>query len=563
MRGSSRSKPNRGLSRRTFLKLAGGAIGALAIGPALSRVGIEPLGIGTASEEGGLDLERFVDPLPIPAVMQPTGRDQGATYYEIRMVEFPQKLHRDLPPTVVWGYNGTFPGPTIETRMNERVRVKWINDLPEDHVLPVDTTIPGAEYPDNPYVRNVVHLHGGHVAPESDGHPEDWFTPGQHALYEYPNSQPGATLWYHDHALGITRLNVYAGLAGFYIIRNPREKTLRLPGGNYEIPVVIQDRSFSDDGSLFYPETFMPEFFGDTAVVNGKVWPHLAVEPRRYRFRLLNGSTGRFYNLQLLVMEGGAPSQPGPPLHQIGTDGGLLPAPIRIDGRLLLAPAERADVIIDFSGFEGQSLLLHNDAKTPFISLDQTEDEVPLPEIMRFDVSDSPSSPDTSILPRKLATVPKIPEQSAIKVRDLTLEMKMVMRPGGGMRMQHLLNGLEFHDPVTEKPQLGTTEIWRLINVIDDAHPVHLHLVQFQILDRQPFDVEQYMASGELVFTGDPVPPDPNEDGWKDTVRANPGEVTRIIAHFGDFAGQYVWHCHILEHEDFEMMRPLEVVPGR
>ncbi len=182
---------------------------------------------------------------------------------------------------------------------------------------------------------------------------------------------------------------------------------------------------------------------------------------------------------------------------------------------------------------------------------------------MRFDVLEDVSAEDRSSLPMKLAAIPKLQEQSAVTTRDLTLQMKMAMKPSGGMWMVHFLNGSAFHDPVTEKPQLGTTEIWRLLNLIDDAHPIHLHLVMFQVLDRRPFDVEHFKQTGELSFTGDPVPPAANEAGWKDTVRTDPGTVTRIIAHFGDYAGRYVWHCHILEHEDLEMMRPYEVVVGR
>ncbi|MFB0509494.1 MAG: multicopper oxidase domain-containing protein [bacterium] len=531
------------------------------------------LGVGQVFGQPLLDpstLTKYMDPLPIPGVVQPVGKLQGAPYYEIRMIEFKQKLHSELDSTSLWGYNGFFPGPTIEAWRNQRIKVRWINDLPLDHLLPVDTTIHGAGYPENPYVRTVVHLHGGNVPPESDGYPEDWFTPGQNDLYEYPNRQQATTLWFHDHALGITRINVYAGLAAFYLLRDINEEHLNLPKDAYEIPIVIQDRTFYEDGELFYPEMWEPEFFGDVAVVNGKVWPNLIVEPRKYRFRFLNGSNSRFYNLKLLESDSygnvSTDSISGPAFYQIGSDGGLLAAPVKFNDpinpfspRLLTAPGERHDVVIDFAGKQGKYFLLHNNAKTPFKGLGSpAEDEVPLPEIMLIKVKNTIVE-DNSSLPMALNNIISIPEVSAVEVRDLTLEEVMDTL---GMVQHALLNGMMWDDPITERPQLGTAEIWRIINLTEDVHPIHLHLVQFQILDRQPFDVDHYMATGELIFTGPPMPPDPNERGWKDTHRAHPAEVTRFITRFDSYAGLFVWHCHILEHEDNEMMRPFEVVVG-
>lgn len=515
-------------------------------------------------------LTKYIDPLPTPAVVEPVGRMQGALYYEIDMTEFKQKLHSELDSTTVWGYNGTFPGPTIEAISHQRVKVNWINDLPLDHLLPVDTHIHGAQYPQYPYVRTVVHLHGGNVPPESDGYPELWYTPGNSEIYDYPNLQQATTLWYHDHALGITRLNVYAGLAGFYLLRDPQELKLNLPDGQYEIPIVFQDRTFYENGELYYPEMWEPEFFGDAAVVNGKVWPYLEVEPRKYRFRLLNGSTARFYNLKLLECDSSgsvsSDSICGPAFYQIGSDGGLLPTPVKLNDpmnqssrRLLMAPGERFDVVIDFAGKQGKYYLLHNNAKTPFKGLQSSApDEVPLPEIILVYVKDIMVN-DNSTLPMNLCKVNRTPEQSAIMTRDLTLDEVMDEE---GEVLHALLNGMMWDDPITEKPLLGTTEIWRIINLTEDVHPIHLHLVQFQILDRQPFDVDHYMMTGEIIFTGPPEQPDPEELGWKDTHKAPPGYISRIIAQFITYAGRYVWHCHILEHEDNEMMRPYEVVVG-
>jgi len=226
-------------------------------------------------------LEKYKDALPIPKVIKPVGKKNGQPYYELEMTEFYQNLHSDMGDTKLWGYNKSYPGPIIEVQKDKPVYVRWINNLPDKHFLPIDKTIHGAKH--NPEVSTVVHLHGLNVRPESDGFPDDWYTPGKSALYYYPNRQPAATLWYHDHAIGITRLNVYAGLAGMYLIRDKHEEDLNLPSGEYEIPLIIQDRDFNDDGSLSYPApningvqpSITPGFFGSYALVNGKVWPHL------------------------------------------------------------------------------------------------------------------------------------------------------------------------------------------------------------------------------------------------------------------------------------------------
>jgi len=516
-------------------------------------------------------LTKYLDPLPLPAVLSPVGMLGSEIYYEVTMSEFQQQLHSELSPTTVWGYNGTYPGPTFEAMRNYPVAVKWINNLPYDHLFTIDTMLHGAGYP-NPAVRTVVHLHGGDVKPEDDGYPEAWYTPGYSALFHYPNRQLPTTLWYHDHALGITRLNVVAGLAGFYLLRDNWEMSLNLPSGVYEVPIVIQDRTFYDNGEFFYPYPWEPEFFGDVAVVNGKVWPKLVVEPRKYRFRFLNGSNARFYNLKMfeadsdgnLIYDLYSEMIPGPAFYQIGSDGGFLSNVVTLNDpndpyapRLLMGSGERFDVIIDFAGLQGKYFLLHNDAKAPFKGLDSpVEDEAPLPEIMLFEVKDT-TVVDNSVIPWSIMpAVKRHSEYSAVKTRDLTLEELL---DSLGNPIAALLNGMMWDDPITENPTLNTTEIWKIINLTEDVHPIHLHLVQFNVLDRQPFDVEQYMLDSTIVFTGPAVPPDPNEMGWKDTFRAHPGQVTRIIARFNR-AGLYVWHCHILEHEDNEMMRPYQVV---
>jgi spore coat protein A, manganese oxidase len=519
-----------------------------------------------------MSLEKFVDALPIPSVLKAKGEIDDIPYYEVTMKQVKQKLHRDLPPTTVWGYNGMYPGPTFEARRNQPIFVKWKNKLPFEHLLPVDRTIHGAE-PDQPSVRTVVHLHGGRVQPENDGHPEAWFTRNfenvgtnfVHEVYYYPNCQRPTTLWYHDHAIGITRLNVYAGLAGFYLIRDKKEEKLNLPTGKYEIPLVIQDRSFYPDGELFYPTqpghepppapqpppavdptlpnpSVVPEFFGNTILVNGKVWPYLEVEPRKYRFRILNGSNSRFYRIRL---------SSGQVFFQIGTDGGFLEHPVAVS-EIILAPAERVDVIVDFSNHKGQNIILTNDAPAPFPNGDPPSPD--LMQIMEFRVKQKLSKPDRSEVPATLSCLERLEPDDAVIVRKNLL----VESTDEFGRLKLLLNNMDWDEmPLTETPYNGTIEIWELYNMTPDTHPIHLHLVQFQILNRAPFTGD---PNGPDLKIGPPRPPDPSERGWKDTVRANPGEVTRIIARFGPFTGIYPWHCHILEHEDHEMMRPYEVL---
>ncbi len=453
------------------------------------------------------------------------------------MREFFGKVHRDLPPTRQWGYNGISPGPTIETRSGQPVTVEWINQLPTKHFLPIDHNIMGAEE-DQPEVRAIVHVHGAKCPPESDGYPENWYVPGKSLKVHYPNQQEATTLWYHDHAMGITRLNTYAGLMGFFIIRDAAESALNLPRGKYEIPLVICDRSFRADGQLDYPVSPFPsapwvdECAGEMTLVNGKLLPYLDVEPRKYRFRLLNASNSRFYRLSLSNQ----------PMHQIGADQGLLSAPVTLSA-LTVAPAERADLIIDFATAAGRELVLTNG----FL------------EVMQFRVAANKVE-DDSVIPAALRDVPRTPEASASKTRFLSLGEH---HDHLGNATQMLLNGMHWHMPVTENPVLNSTEIWNLINVTDDSHPIHLHLVRFQILDRRRFDAALYETNRQIRYLAPPEPPEPNEAGWKDTVRAHSLMVTRIIVRFEGYAGRYVWHCHNLEHEDNEMMRPYDVLPER
>ncbi len=487
-------------------------------------------------------LAQFVDPLPIPEGAQrhglrssPTDPKRRVPFYRVQAQAIASRVHRDLKPTRFWSFGPSAPGPTFETRSGEPLLVEWVNSLPNEHFLPIDHSIHGAEA-DKPAVRTVVHLHGAKTGPESDGYPEDWIIPGKSSLYYYPNEQDAAMLWYHDHALGINRLNVYAGLLGAFFIRDNVEDALNLPKGKCELPLILYDRLLTRDGQLIYPTSgipeapWVPEVFGNAILVNGKLFPYLEVEPRRYRLRVLNGSNARTYHLAFAN---------DAPFHQIGTDQGLLAAPAPLS-EIDIAPAERADLIVDFSEHRGAQITLKSDAFT----------------VMQFRVSTTKVT-ETSSLPALLRPVPRIPESQAVRTRLLTLD-EYVNKAGNSAML--LLNASHWKMPITEKPVLGSTEIWTLINPTNDTHPIHLHLVRFQILDRQNYEPWLFQAKRQLRFTGAPQPPNPGEAGWKDTLQAYSHMVTRIIVPFEGFTGRYVWHCHILEHEDNEMMRPYEVV---
>jgi len=617
-------------------------------------------------------IPRYQDPLPVPGVMPQTPNAAvnatGVDYYEIAVRQFPQQvLPAGLPMTMVWSYGsashpGTFhyPAFTIEANVSRPVRVKWINDLKDPvtghflpHLLPVDQTLhwanPPGECIDGPArpdcrgksplryagpVPIVVHLHGSHVNPDSDGFPEAWYLPAADnidcidgpgyprtpstaddffcrgsnfnqiaaaapengaAVFQYRNDQRATTLWFHDHSLGMTRANVYAGPAGFYLLRGgpsdlPSGVPGGLPGGPYEIPLVIQDRSFNADGSLFYPQSrvffdgftgpyigdptfasdvspiWNSEFFGNTMVVNGKTWPFLSVEARTYRFRILNGSDSRFLILEF--------KDRTLAFTQIGSEGGFLPAPAVLTG-LLIAPAERADVIVDFSGFKpgDRVRLLNVGPDEPFgepASPSAQADPHTTGQVMEFRIA-APTAADTSAIPPLPALTPIGP---ATTVRHVSLNeaesallcvnKKNVFVPGAippacdrkSLPLAPVSAQLGTIDPatgfgipqtwgspITENPALDSTEVWEIRNFTEDAHPIHVHMVMFQVVNRQS------MATGAVRE------PEPWETGFKDTVVAFPGEITRIKALY-DIPGLFIWHCHILSHEDHEMMRP-------
>ena len=696
---------------------------------------------GAQTPLAGGAIPQFVDRLPLLSVAGGPIETilAGVTEITLTMQEFQANV---MPSTFVpaagpytgtwvWGYRagitssnpaGTYIGPVIVATRNQPTQIRYVNNLTTDNIFWRDWTDQTLHWADplnseaNTCARMggtptgecaehyagpipaVPHLHGGEVPPVIDGGPDAWFTSdgayhghayytrpgvaaaGNEAVYRYPNTMEAAPIWFHDHLLGGTRLNVYAGLAGAYPIIDP---SLPLPTGlhpvglqqgssgpvDFLVPLVLQDRMFDVNGQLFFPNVginpdhpyWIPEFVGDTIVVNGKVWPFLNVQAKRYRFLFINGSNARTYELFLVnpvtkVM--------GPPIWQIGTDGGYLDAPVKIDPnapkpaltKLVIMPGERADVIIDFAGLQGQTLILRNTGRTPFPKGAPPSGST-LGQIIQFRVNQPFVGPDASYNPA--SGVPLRPPMvrlvnptagtlatgvTAAKTREFTLNEV----EGAGGPEEVLVNNTKWSGeqpdgaatadfvPVTvggitayysELPDEGDTEVWEVVNLTADAHPIHTHLTQFQLINRQGFNTNKYNGAYAAAFPGsqtiiDPAtgqpytagvyipafgppldyntgnpralggnpdivpfrqgpvrPPNPNEAGWKDTVVMHPGEVTRIAVRFApmhkpvndpnlnypfdpDALGHgFVWHCHIVDHEDNEMMRPYKVAP--
>jgi spore coat protein A len=562
------------ITRRRLLQYGLGAGAALTM-PWASRT-------PAATAVRGGRLTKFIQPVPLPGKGIVVAAPSGPNRYSFTQTEIARKLHPQLPPTPLWAYDdgsglagqaGSF-GMAVVARTGTPLEIGFTHDLPETYPdwLPVDTRLT----PRDNEVRLMTHLHGGFVRADSDGNPAvtpDGFGPGQTQNVLYPNQSPqmpASLLWFHDHGLGATRLNVFAGLAAAYIVRDEFDtgtepNPIGIPGGAYEIPLVIQDRLFNPDGTFLYPVSeiegaeWIGEYFGDTMLVNGMVWPFLEVEPRMYRFRILNGCNARILNLDL-----GAPN-----LWQIGAEGGMwdIPVPMR---RLVLAPAERADVVVDFSGLAGQTMVLKNYRPSkPVVSPASL-----LGQVMQIRVGTTvgrrgPRSVPSS-LPGRAARLP-----DPVKTRFITLNEIDIDEPTWFLN----LNGVHFDaGPTTERPRTGTVEDWVFVNLTGDTHPMHMHLVTFQVVGRTPFDVEAYEEAFEgqhgvpgghdpaSFATGPMMPPEPEERGFKDTVKVNPGSFTTIRARFELPAGitapqDYVYHCHIVEHEDNDMMRPFTVRP--
>jgi spore coat protein A, manganese oxidase len=567
-----------GMSRRRFLGYGLGTGAALAL----------PWAAGARAVSAAVSgkLAKYQQALPVPGagivVASPTG---SANTYAFTLREISRQLHPQLPPTPIWAYDdgsglagqaGSF-GMAVAARSGVPVRASFTHNLPATYPdrIPVDTRL--AAKPDK-VVRVIAHLHGGFVAADSDGNPAvtiDGFGPGETQEVFYTNQlpqMPASLLWFHDHGFGTTRLNVFAGLAAAYILRDEFDtgavdNPIGIAGGAYEIPLVIQDRQFNPDGTFLYPVsdisgvTWIGEYFGDVMLVNGKVWPFLNVEPRLYRFRILNGCNARILNLGL----GGAR------LWQIGAEGGLWDKPVPVKN-LVLAPAERADVIADFRPSPGQTLVMKNapppkPVVTPAPSLTA---------VMQIRVGTTVTQPGPAAVPASLPGRAANVTGPVAATRFITLNEVNPETANWSLN----LNGLDFETSTpTETPTAGTVEDWVYINMTGDTHPMHTHLVTHQVIGRTPFDVAAYQAAAGSGPSGTPggtdptpfatgpmEPPDPAERGFKDTTRANPGYFTTIRAKFDLPAGvtapqTYVHHCHIVEHEDNDMMLPFIVEP--
>jgi spore coat protein A len=755
-----------------------GGNGEAAAGEAGPTVPVEQVALSFAK------IPKYVDPVPTFTGKRVSGADGGLT---VEMDEFQQKIlpesvYAGLPApfsagTYQWGYNVASTGPswpatTIEVQRHTPTTITYVNNLQGPNgahpvlqrYLIVDQAVHWADplkttenngcvngpplagpclQPYSGPVPVTVHLHGHEVPSQFDGHPDSWFTPGLAQkgpgffsnIYTYPNGQEATALWFHDHALGVVRLNVYSGLAGFYLIRDPSDtglagNPLNLPAGPFEQELLMADRQFDTNGQLYFPNGvqgnspglngpppnpdfhpfWTPEFFGDVMTVNGKSWPYLEVQPRRYRFRVLNGSNARFLHMILAdstAVDAGlpapdgavAPPPPGLTIWQIGSDGGFFNAPVALDPAvqddlytnfvtnelqtqanpvnrgLFLAPAERADIIVDFGGQEGRTFTLVNDGIAPFPSGGTNLDPDGNGQIMQFrvdqpladggtDTTFNPAAPtgDAGAGPLRAQPIVDIKTITPSKTRQLVLvEVEGAISDAP---VEVLLNNshwagtreLEADAAIpgstsngeglnaTETPQIGSTEVWEVANLTADAHPIHVHLIQFQMVNRQPlllntatppadqestqYRVDWYAAfpggtfggntydpgtfipgygppmpyatvnadgalggnipfnaGGGAYFGGPALPPEPEEAGWKDTIKMLPGWVTRIAIRWapqdvpltgagaaapgtnsftfdptavGPDAGPgYVWHCHIIDHEDNEMMRPM------
>jgi spore coat protein A len=688
------------LSRRTFIRAAGGTgLGFVlyAYLPGGTKVALADVPGGTLHPSS---VPKYVTPLLIPPVMPRAARipvpgGMPADYYEISVRQFLQQiLPNGLPKTTVWGYGAVrarskrgllvhhAPSLTIEARHDRPIRVKWINDLVDDHgdylshLLPVDPTLHWANPPGGASGRDtrptfaktptsytgpvplITHVHGAAgVGDESDGYSEAWYLPAAgnipagyategtwydffagkalasygatwgpgYATFQYPNPDRASTKWYHDHTLGMTRLNVYAGPAGFYIIRGgpdgdkavrdsrhggvallprpaPKEGD-KFPSKKHyrEIPIVIQDRSFNADGSLFYPDSreffdglvrdyipegefspiWNPEFFGNMLMVNGNTWPYQTVEKRRYRLRFLNGCQSRFLILDFAHI-------PGVEVWAIGNEGGFLSTPVNLsadhDNRLLMGLAERADLIVDFTNVPVGNYLLRNvGPDEPFGGGEPAEP----PEEGDFDVAD----PDTTGQVLQFRVVPavsadpttppqflQLPAITPLPPETTTRPLALIEKAGVGFDaeghevegpIEALLGSVNeagmtverlWADPVSENPSVGDSEVWEIYNTTADAHPMHVHEIAFEVVNREGLVLEGEEVRQPIELDGDITPPESWETGFKDTVVALPGQVTRIRLHFL-VGGQFVWHCHIVEHEDNEMMRPYRIGP--
>ncbi|KAL6847815.1 hypothetical protein ACP4OV_021943 [Aristida adscensionis] len=604
-----------------------GAVVCLLLAAAAMAVLLQVAPVAGGSEESGgggggglLDprgLEKFVDELPdMPRLRGYGVAEDGrlvAGNLTIGMYDTTWKFHRDLPATRVFAYGtskaaATVPGPTIEAMQGVPTYVTWANHLPPRHFLPWDPTLAAAE--PRRGVPAVVHLHGGVQHSSSDGHSLAWYTSAHAATgplfpaaaapsYAYPNRQPPGNLWYHDHAMGLTRVNILAGLMGAYRLASPAEEApLNLPAGEaLDRNLVLFDRDFLADGSLFMNRTgnnpdvhpqWQPEYFGGVVVVNGKAWPRLRVRRRRYRFRILNASNARFFRLSL---------SGGLRFVHVASDSVYLAEPVAT-ARFLLAPSEIADVVVDFASSDASEAVLSDDAPAPYpgdpgekaeaVAVMKFLIEAP-PEPGKKETERDPSSVPAALMPH----YPRPDAGEAVRTRRIT--MYEYTKNGTDAPTHLYLNARSYMEPVTETPMEGTSEIWEVINLTDDNHPLHVHLAVFAVLEQRSLrrvdafrecmvrrndaracELGRHLAGGKRHA----VPR--QERGWKNVFKVRPSAVTRMLVRFKPLAAVasseseaeaesgfpfdvttgpgYVYHCHILDHEDNEMMRPMKIL---
>lgn len=581
-----------GPSRRSLLAAGGlGVLGGLgapnasrpagAAGPAAAPAeAAEAAALTSPSPQ----LTPFVDELLVAPVL--------AGDRTLLMAPSTHRFHRDLGVAKTWSYGGQpYLGPTIEAQRGEPLTLTFGNALVGGHLFAadVDPTLEGASELDRTQPRTSVHLHGAITPPEADGHPENSYRPGGSMTYRHPNGQDAAHLWYHDHAMGITRLNAVAGLAGTYLLRDAYDtgaagNPLGLPGGEFEVPLTLADRRFGADGSLNYRTSRdVPQgrleggMFGDLMTVNGVVSPYLNVAAGHYRFRVLNASNARGYRLFFSNRM---------PFWVIGSDAGLLDAPARTSS-VRLAPGERLDLVVDFGSLAaGDHVDLTNDQQEPPDVVAATA-AAPTRDIIRFvgtGVRGFTSAPPATLRGGngRPALLPALPAAGSVARRVVTFTPAAAPgRPHTGM----MLNNLRYDDEPIPSPRQGTAEVWEFVNATSQAHPMHLHLVRMRIVERQRFDVAAYRKANpcpapgtawspnpDAYLRGAPLPPQAWEAGAKDTVGCPPGMVTRVLVRFpeaaelgfdpdasfaavnGTLLRGYVWHCHVLEHEDDCMM---------
>ncbi len=508
-----------GLSRRDVLKvgfLAGGAL-------------LLPLERGVRAATANRIAESqlplpFTIPFAIPPIARPVRWDDTRDFYRLTMREQTAEI---LPgfQTRIWGYDGTFPGPTFDVQRGRPVVVRQVNQLPPSH--------PTLRY--TPYTS--VHLHGAASLPQFDGYANDLTFPGSYKDYHYQNDQDARTLWYHDHSAHHTASNVYMGLAGMYRMHDDLEMSLPIPQGEYDVPLVVSDAMFDASGQLLYDDNDESGVYGDVILVNGRPWPVMKVERRKYRFRILNASIARSYRWQL---------DSGEPLTVVATDAGLMPVPQPVTG-LRHVSGERYEVIIDFAKYEiGRRVVLRNVSPKNNINYRNTG------KVMAFDVVDAPSTTSGNSVPEVLN-----PDNEVMALTPPTgpaTTTLALVRSGG----EWTINRQTWDEVIASgfqrslaSPALGSTEVWELRN--DSGgwnHPVHIHLVDFRVLDR------------EVDRNGVRLPPRPHELGPKDTVSLGENERVRVVVRFGPHAGRYMVHCHNVVHEDHDMMGQITIGEG-